>query len=312
MSDRIHSLSEAISLAEKHWNLTFKIKTEDEACAPCPWCGGEDRFLVFHTGYYLCREGSGHCGRKGWILDEVEGNIHQRLTAVEIKQMRQDAKIAAIEREQRKQAERIAALEAMARCQDPFIYHNNVDMARDYWHDEGINDESIERWMLGYCQRCPLDGMGRASHTIPVKNRGIWRNIRHRIIGAEGRDKYRPHMKGLGNTLFYADALFKPDTSMIMLWEGEKKAIVNAQHGFDGPAVMGMQGFLPEWAKWFWRFDVVYVCYDPDAIEKAVEVAQLMKGKGRVVELPMKADDIWGIGMTEGEMCEFLRKAKVV
>lgn len=312
MSDRIHSLSEAISLAEKHWNLTFKIKTEDEACSPCPWCGGEDRFLVFHTGYYLCREGPGHCGKQGWILDEVEGDIHQRLTAVEIKQMQQEAKIAEMEREQQKIKERVAALEKMASCRDHITFFNNPEYAIDYWEAEGLNLESINRWMLGYCKACPMDYLRRPSYTVPVINRGTLRNIRHRIIGAEGHDKYRPHMKGLGNTLFYADALFKPDTSMIILWEGEKKAMVNAQHGFDGPAVMGMQGFQEEWARWFWRFDVVYVCYDPDALEKAAEVAGLMKGKGRVVELPMKADDIWGVGMTEREMCDFLRKARRV
>jgi hypothetical protein len=119
-------------------------------------------------------------------------------------------------------------------------------------------------------------------------------------------------MKGLGNTLFYADSLLKPDKSMIILWEGEKKAMVNAQHGFDGPAVMGMQGFQEDWAKYFMRFDIVYVCYDPDALEKAAKVASWFQGKGRVVDLPIKADDFWGIGGTVREFSDFLRKARSV
>lgn len=31
---------------------------------PCPWCGGTDRFHVTAGGWF-CREGGGHCGRKG-------------------------------------------------------------------------------------------------------------------------------------------------------------------------------------------------------------------------------------------------------
>jgi hypothetical protein len=312
MTEKIRSLSEATDMAGKLWNLSFKEKTPDEACSPCPFCGGEDRFLVFHTGYYMCRPAPGHCGKTGWVLNDFLDSVGQRLTAIEMAQLKKDAEEANKKREIEKLKERVTALEKMSHCHDHLEYHRNVDMARDYWHTEGLNDESIKRWMLGYCSRCPMDSKKRPSYTVPVTYNGILRNIRHRIVLAEGHDKYRPHMKGLGNTLFNADALFKEDTSMVILWEGEKKAMVNAQHGFNGPAVMGVQGFNPDWAKWFYRFGVVYVCYDPDALDNAARDAALFNGKGRVVELPMKADDIWGIGMTEGEMCEFLRKARRV
>lgn len=301
----INSLNEAIFEAERRWSLQFKTKNNEEACSPCPWCGGHDRFLIFHTGYYMCRPGDGHCGKTGWI---IEGE-HEPFSPMELR-------VLALEREQavaRKKLEdherRIEALEQMEHNKDHLRYYDNVD--RDYWHEEGINDESIKRWMLGYCEHCPTDYKKRPSYTIPVINLGKLRNIRHRIaVECDPNDRYRPHMKGLGNTLFYADALFKPDKSMVILWEGEKKSIVCAQNGFDGPGVMGIQGFQKEWVKWFLPFGKVYVCYDPDATEKAAKDAALFGSKGRVVELPIKADDFWGIGGTRREFSEFIRKAR--
>ena len=310
--ERIMSLAQAIDMASRLWGLSFKEKTDQEACSPCPFCGGTDRFLVFHTGYYMCRPGPGHCGKTGWVLNDFLAKNDQRITAVELQQLAADAKQAQQQKEIEDLKLRTAALEKMAASQDHLKYHAQVEKARDYWHAEGLTDESITRWKLGYCPKCWMDYKKRPSYTVPVINRGNLRNIRHRIIGAEGHDKYRPHMKNLGNTLFYADALFKDDTSMVILFEGEKKSMVCAQHSFDGPAVMGMQGFQEDWARFFMRFDKVYVCYDPDALEKAAKVASLFQGKGYVVDLPMKADDIWGVGCTNREFSEFLRKAKRV
>lgn len=299
----ITSLNEAIFEAEKRWHLQFRTKTSEEACSPCPSCGGHDRFLIFHTGYYMCRPGAGHCGQTGWIFEGEQ----ERLSAVELRVLALERAEANAKREREDLASRVKKLEEMSQNIEYLGYHRNV--RRDYWHSEGINDESIKRWMLGYCANCRMDYQRRSSHTMPVVNVGKLRNIRHRLVGADGSDKYRPHMKGLRNTLFYADALFKPDNSMVILWEGEKKAIVGAQNGFDGPAVMGIQGFQKEWAKWFMRFKTVYVCYDPDAIEKAAQDAKLFQGRGKVVELPEKADDLFKIGTTR-DFCEFLRKAK--
>ena len=34
----------------------LKKKTANEMAGPCPWCGGNDRFVIFlDTGRYLCR-----------------------------------------------------------------------------------------------------------------------------------------------------------------------------------------------------------------------------------------------------------------
>ena len=300
----ITSLTEAISEAESNWGLSFKIKNSEEACSPCPWCGGRDRFLIFHTGYYMCRPGDGHCAKTGWILEDEQ----DRLTSIELALLSVAREQAKAKREIEDHERRLSALEKMSKSTDHARYYNNGAQARDYWHSEGINDESIKRWMLGYCQSCHMDYHRRASYTIPVINKGQLRNIRHRIKDASGSDKYRPHMRDLGNTLFYADALLKPDRSIVILWEGEKKAIIGAQHGFDGPAVMGVQGFQEDWAQWF-RFDKVYVCYDPDAIEKAAQVASLFGKRGRVVELPAKPDEFLTQGMRQ-EFCIQLMKAR--
>lgn len=51
-----------------------------EWCGACPWCGGTDRFHVVVDGWF-CRQGSGHCGRKGDIIRFVQER--ERLNFVE-------------------------------------------------------------------------------------------------------------------------------------------------------------------------------------------------------------------------------------
>lgn len=52
----------------------FKHKSGAELAGPCPWCGGEDRFVVITDGgkdgkgRYWCRQ----CDAKGFATDLLE------------------------------------------------------------------------------------------------------------------------------------------------------------------------------------------------------------------------------------------------
>jgi DNA primase len=98
-------------------------------------------------------------------------------------------------------------------------------------------------------------------------------------------------MAGLPNVLFNADFL-RSDADHIIIVEGEKKSIVLAQTGLPNVGIMGKSGFQAAWVPKFARFRVVYVMLDPDAEQQAAEIARLFSGRGRVVSLPDKPDDI--------------------
>ena len=304
------SIYDTISLANKRWpNLTFKRKNDNEAYSPeCPFCGkGDDRYLIFSdTSRYWCRS----CHENGKIIETLE----ERLSQVEIELIQQRAEISRVKREQEKQALQIKAIETMLNCTAHITYHESLpDEARDYWHSQGINDESIKRWKLGYTQHIPL-WQSRAGYTIPIINNGKLRNIRYRATD-DKKPKYLPHCKYLPLTLFNADRLIKPkDRTMVIIGEGEKKAIAAEQYGFPTTSVLGTNAFDDEWIRWFMQFKTVYVCWDLDALDKAAEFAKKFGRKNRVVELPNpgKLDDCFNQGLSARDFCELLRKAKMI
>ena len=278
-----------IETAEARWGIDLKHASGDEFVGPCPFCkGGEDRFHVWEAaGNYWCRQ----CGAKGFIDSEHDHRlteVERRLLMLESEQRRQRIKQAEHEK-------RLSALEKMHRCRDHLTYHELMDQDdRAYWHSQGMTDATIDKYLLGVCYSCPTDAQHRPSYTIPVINGGKLVNIRHRLRTSDG-DRYRPHMAGLGNTLFMADNVYKEDTSQVLILEGEKKALCVSQYGYDPVGIMGKAGFQRPWAKRFARFDEVVIMLDPDAERKAFEMATWFETRARVARLPVKADDFFTI-----------------
>ncbi|NIQ88778.1 MAG: hypothetical protein GWN93_06720 [Deltaproteobacteria bacterium] len=294
-----------VSTIENTFGVTLKKVSATEYQGPCPWCGGTDRFHVWEKGNYWCRPGPGHCGRKGWV-DKLDGQ--KQLTQEALTELR----LQRLERKQEETDRRLAALERMARCQDHLAYHQALtDSAVEWWHTQGINDDSISRYTLGYCPRCPTDSKRRPSYTIPVVNGGQLFNIRHRLTTSENGDKYRPHMPGLGSQLFNTD--FLHGTREIIIVEGCKKSIVLDQHGFPNVAIMGKRSFKREWKELFADLKTVYVALDPDAKESAFRLARIFDGRGKVINLPVKPDDFFSLhGGTVDGFADFIKLAQPV
>ena len=285
-------------LAEQQWHIQLRKTTGEEYVGPCPFCrDGKDRFHVWaERGNYWCRM----CDAKGWVSEN-----DREFTTEELHELR----IRALERKQKETDRRLTALERMARCQDHIAYHAQLDGDdRAYWKSQGMWDETIDRRLLGICYDCPT-APHHASYTIPVINRGKLVNIRHRLVEAPNGDKYRPHMAGLGNTLFNADNLYAGHESIIVV-EGEKKSIVLDQWGFPSVGIMGKAGFPPHWAQRFTHLQRVLVALDPDATDEAFKLARLFGDRGRVVILPVKPDDFFVAGGSDRDFEAFLRWAK--
>ena len=299
-------IPDPVGLVESKFGITMKRVGRTEYAGPCPWCGGRDRFHVWERGNYFCRPGPGHCARSGW-LDELDGiekpTPEQRL----------EWRVAALERKQEEHEKRLSALEQMHNCTDHEAYHRNLTHqghGAEYWMNEGMSAETIYRYKLGYCPSCPT-APGYASYTIPVTYQDKLYNIRHRLAKPPNGGKYRPHMAGLPVMIFNADDLHA-DSPRLLILEGEKKSIICSQEtGIPNIATMGKQAFKPGWAGKLDRFSLVYVCYDPDATEQAIQTARLFGERGRVVVLPFKADDFFTrYGGSAADFAHYINQAR--
>ena len=277
--------NDPIEFIRQRFGIELKKVGRDEWAGACPWCSGTDRYHVWRAGNFWCRPGPGHCGRQGWV-DQLDG--YEPPTQAQKLEWR----VAELERKQHDQETRIDKLEQMHKSQAHLQYHHALTEASiEYWAGEGMVMETIDRYLLGWCHRCPTDHDGRASYTIPIINRGVLENIRHRLIGADNGDKYRPHMAGLGNSLFNVDVLDRKPEAVIVT-EGEKKTIVLDQSGFDAVGICGKRSFKREWLSWFERIPQVYIALDPDAMESAYKLAEMFGDRARVMRLPAKIDDL--------------------
>jgi hypothetical protein len=281
----IRPVEERIAQAERRWPSLSLRRTGNEAFGPCPRCGGTDRFRVFEDGGFWCRQ----CNDSGWLDD----NQDRRLTEAELTAIR----LRSLEYRQAEHERRLSVLEQMHGLMHVAdFYHGALRDANndafEYWITEGVEIETIGQYKLGYCSRCPTDHDRRPSYTIPVIIKGKLFNIRHRLIGGDQGDKYRPHLAGLPSVLFNADHLYDAPEDRIVITEGEKKSIIAAQAGFPNVGIMGKAGFDPAWVVRFARFKRVYVALDPDATEQATKIAALFQGRGRVVSLYDKLDDM--------------------
>ena len=274
-----------IQFAEQRWNIQLKRASGDEYVGACPQCGGRDRFHVWEEKQnFWCRQ----CGYAGFLdsLDNASKMTTEQMVEWRLRQL---------ERESLEQEKRLSALERMHQSKDHLRYH--FDMTTDqmaYWLDEGMTVDTIAQYQLGWCPRCPTDRDQRPSYTIPIFDRDgtTLINIRHRLLGGDSGDKYRPHAAGLGTQLFNARLTTEPAKSIIVA-EGEKKSVVLDQWGFPNVGIMGKRSFKREWLQWLESFPKVYVALDPDATESATRLAGLFEGRGRVVDLPVKADDFF-------------------
>lgn len=180
---------------------------------------------------------------------------------------------------------------------------------RSYWYSQGLTDETINRFRLGYTPICPTFP-GSPSWTIPVTYHGKLYNIRHRLVQPpKPGDKYRPEMAGLPVAMFNADALNSGDWQVVVV-EGEVKTMVLAQHGFTTVGIPGCAIFKDKWIKLFPTSAVIYIALDPGADDQAARIGAKLTASGlqvRVCQFPVKPDDaLVKFGASAVDVCRFL------
>lgn len=270
----------------------------------CPFCGGEDRFCFWETkANYWCR----HCGAKGFASD-APGTLTIPKEQYEEWQ-RQQREIEAKERQAQ-----LSILEQINRSPNADRYHAQM-LDRSYWYSQGLTDETINRFKLGYTSICPTYP-GSPSWTIPVTYQGKLYNIRHRLANPpKPGDKYRPEMAGLPVAMFNADALRSGDWQVVVV-EGEVKTMVLTQYGFTTVGIPGCTIFKDKWVKLFPASAVIYIALDPGAEEQAAKIGTRLAKAGlnvKVCQFPVKPDDaIVKYGATPVDVCQFLELGRKV
>lgn len=276
----------------------FRRKTNrGEYSAACPSCGGKDRFLFWpDKGNYYCRR----CELKGFVSD----NPGDSLFTTE----QYDAwKRAERERQKKEHQQQQETIERLSKTNRADFYHAQMT-DRSYWYGQGLNDETIDKFKLGYCPACPTY-QDSPSWTIPIFYQGKLYNIRHRLANPGANGKYRPETAGLPPAIFNADVLASGDW-MTVLVEGEVKAMVLQQYGFNTIGIPGANSFKDKWVKLFNPVSIVFVALDPGAEQQAREIGQTLARneiETRVCRLPAKPDDmIVKYGANASDLFKFL------
>ena len=285
----------------------YKKAAVGEYSSACPFCGeGEDRFRFWpEKGNYWCRR----CEAKGFVSDT--GMQLDPAMLLEWQAKEAERKL----QEQHSQLEKIDRLNV---TNNVMRYHQQLTPAsRGWWYSKGLTDATINRFKLGFTTNCPTLP-GTESYTIPITYQDRLYNIRHRIAWADNGNKYRPEMAGLPAALFNADVLTSEDVFIpeVVLVEGEIKAMVLQQFGFDAVGLPGANTFKAKWVQLFRQSTrPVYVALDPGADDWAVKIWQQLSEGGidaRLCTFPVKPDDFFVVyGGTASDFYFWLRCGKV-
>jgi len=207
-----------------------------------------------------------------------------------------EIQVKRLERTQKEHAERLTKIEQLQRAQMHLAYHRNLTIdTRMLWYKQGVYDEAIDKFLLGYVAECPTYRES-ASRTIPVfgyDNKLV--NIRHRLLRPGDSGKYRPQMHGLGLALFNAPILNSSHERLLIL-EGEVKVVVLSQAGYSAVGLMGQNSWRAEWLDYLQDVGQIVICLDPGAEESAWKLGRGFVERGfrdvRVATWPVKPDDL--------------------
>lgn len=207
--------------------------TAKEWAGACPWCGGTDRFHVTADGWF-CREGNGHCGRKGDIIRFVMER--QNLSFVDavnhLLQWQGGQPLPASRPHKEKNFAwdwRCDEWQQMASA-EIFRSHDRLPSVMEYLNGRGITQDTARAYSLGYSQGWYGPDDMRAAVTIPWFGDGMISAVRYRFIKPDSDGlryrlgKFPKNSSGSAGELI----LFRPPvrrSNIMILVEGEFNAL---------------------------------------------------------------------------------------
>jgi hypothetical protein len=161
------------------------------------------------------------------------------------------------------------------------------------WLAEGIGEDEVSKWGLGYCDSCPAYPQS-PSLVIPVFQFGHLVDIRHRLLKPENEEdgKYRSEYYGTMQRTFNLDAVL---AGQVLVVEGEKKTIVLSSYGIRAVGIPGLKNTQDLFAMAGRHKFSATVALDPDARDQSWDMADRLLVAGcRSVDIaffPFKPDD---------------------
>lgn len=188
------------------------------------------------------------------------------------------------------------------------IHRDTREEVRDYFNSRGINNDSIDRFMLGLGEFG-----GRHGFVIPIFNRNG--KIAYVKIRKTPEDesaevladaiserihipKYYIYPTGTETVLVGEDQLVKSTSSDVLICEGELDRIIAIQEGVEIPVVTGggAQTFKDEWIEQLQTMRNIFVCMDRDepgkrATEKLTKLLAKRIPSASIYEVTLPFDD---------------------
>lgn len=293
----------------QHFNnlpdLTYR--GSGEWSSSCPKCGGagnrhdkSDRLRLFaasggHSARIWCRR----CGHFEWA-DQQDTTPPDPVKIKEAEELRREMRL----QEERRLQVKIEELNQQAYWRG---FHDGMqEKHRAWWRREGISDGLQDYFKLGFTERYGYYNgdtpYTSPAMTIPIFDVG-WKavNVQYRIVNPpNGVGKYR-FTAGLPAPLYLTDPDNEPSGKTLLV-EGAKKAIVLYAHLGHKFTVVAVPSKMPgqQLIERLGDCDPVYVALDPDAyiadwgVKPAVNrLVSLLKGRARIVKLPVKPDDLF-------------------
>lgn len=313
--------ADLIRLCEQAGAQFHKVQGSYRSHCPLHGGDGKNNFSIYQdAGKLKWKCHSANCGQ-GDVIDfvmvwknlDLKGAIQyltgdEAITPEEAVQFSSERAERAQQWKEQKEQEYKDALHELWRARAWEMYYHNLlvnNQARRLWNDRGVPDVFQDIWQLGYTDKFSYyTDAGRwisPSLVIPIFAVGQDEpiNIRHRILNpANPTDKYRPERAGLRSAPFIADP--QNEHERVLVVEGEIKAMVSYIALDDSMLqVYGVPGKNNFSALMDTLKDrEVYILFDPDAGEQAVQAARDVKGK--VINLKIKVDDAINAGYLIG------------
>lgn len=282
-------------------------KRGKEFHSPCPECGGRDRMIWWERGNGWCRQ----CDFKTWIDDGLKvENLAERAAYL----------AQCIAKEKKIEQDKLAAWQDGFKTGYLWGWHDAMTATqREWWHSQGIDDEMIDLYALGYCRNKIVkvgdnEYITANAYTIPIldPHTGKLVNIQYRLENPPaGVGKYRQE-NDLQARNFYASGKLGED---VIIVEGAKKALVLYYKLGQVLNVVGLPGITPraELIDELADFKRKYFIPDPGVCEKQIGRFAERLTNLRLVTLPVKPDDAFvNYGMERDDLRAMFRTARVL
>lgn len=157
------------------------------------------------------------------------------------------------------------------------LHAKTREEVRDYFNGRGVNDASIDKFMLGAAKFGNRRGymipvFDRSGHVAYVKLRRTLEDENAEVLArsmgkSNPTPKYVVHPAGANLILVGEDQLEKSTSSDVLICEGELDRIMAIQEGVEMPVVTGgggAQTFKDEWITQLRNMRNIYLCFDND------------------------------------------------